>query len=224
MTRSFWPAAFLIGLAVAFFGSLIFAAGTFPHGYNWRTEVMSSLASPLQNPTAYRVASYGMAASGVFLSLLGLCLRASMQAYTPKEWTHWAGFFFVLGGVLLTISALLTPGYHAYFGLQKAHAKFAKAAGASFGFGMVLNLPALFALPTGQRGMRLAAILLAVVPVGSYLLCRVLLSGEVVPAAIEAILQPTVLGNLSFWEWVGSVSVYLYTALIVLVLRPNCKE
>jgi hypothetical protein len=111
MTRSFWPAAFLIGLAVAFFGSLIFAGVTFLHGYHWRTEVMSSLASPRQNPTAYRVASYGMAVNGIFLSLLGLCLRASLQAYAPKKWTHWAGFFFVLGGVLLTISALLTPGY-----------------------------------------------------------------------------------------------------------------
>jgi hypothetical protein len=212
------PVLLLVGLAVAFFGSLLLAASALPGGYDWRHSVMSSLASPRQNPTAYRIAAYGMAASGVFLSLLGFPLCASLRQYAPK-WAAWARSFFVLGGVLLTISALITPGHHAFLGLGKAHAKFAQAAAAGFGIGMALTLPALLRLPAQLKRVRIAAVMLAVVPLTIYLCCR-LLFGPPASSQPPSTHPVSLLASLAFWEWVGSASVYLFLALIVLALGP----
>jgi hypothetical protein len=224
MKRSPWPLLLLFGLALAFFGSLLLAATLYPPGYNWRHTVMSSLASPRENPAAFQIAAYGMAASGVLLSLLGFFIHGSLRAYAPK-WTAWACFFFVLGGVLLTISALITPGHHSLFGLAKAHAKMAQAAGVGFGLAMALNLPAILRLPARHAWVRTATIVLVALPMTSYLLCRIFLpiiEDDVSPSAQLAI-QHSVLGSLAFWEWVGSVSVYLFAALLVLNIERTGK-
>jgi hypothetical protein len=219
MRRFLWPGLLLAALAVAFFGSLLLAAMAFPDGYAWYRTVISSLASPRQNPAAYRIASLGLAASGILLSLLGFQLRTSLKAHAPK-WTAWARFFFVLGGMLLTISSLITPGHHAFLGLGKAHAKFAQAAGIGLGLGMALNLPALLRLPASRKWVRITAILLIVVPITSYLSCRILLLSGI-STSVQQALEKSIFGRLSFWEWTGSVSAYLFVALIVLALRPK---
>jgi hypothetical protein len=222
MRNLFQPLFLLAGLALCFFGSLLFAAASFPAGYDWRHTVMSSLASPRENPAACGIASHGLAASGVFLSLLGLYVRRSLQPYAPK-WTAWARFFFVLGGVLLTISALITPGHHAFLGLGKAHAKLAQAAGVGFGLGMALDLPAILRLPVRHSWVRVSAIILVAVPMTLFLLCRIFLplAATFVPPSGQQALQHSILGSLAFWEWVGSVSVYLFVALVTLALRPR---
>ena len=224
MREKSWPIFFLLGLALSFFGSLICAAALFPAGYDWRHTVMSSLASPRENPGAYRIASFGMAVGGVFLSLLGLGIHRSLQGLAPK-WTAWARAFFVLGGVLLTVSALITPGHHALLGLVKAHAKLAQAAGVGFGLGMALNLPAILRLPKRLARVRTAAVILVVGPMGLYLVCRILLPiiESFVSITTQKAIQHSLLGSLAFWEWVGSISVYLFAALITLALerRPS---
>jgi hypothetical protein len=197
------PIVLLAALALFFFGSLLFAAASFPTGYDWRQTVMSSLASPRENPTAYRIASYGLAASGLVLSLLGFYVRRSLKTYAPK-WSWWACMFFFLGGILLTISALIRPGHTTVLGLRKAHAKIAQAAGVGFGTGMALTLPAILRLPVRRAWVRVTTIVLA--PGEPY-----------IPASAHPTLH-ALLGSLSFWEWVGSVSVYLFLALITLAL------
>ena len=177
----YWPLAFLLGLAVFFFGSLIFAATFYPGGYDWRYRVMSSLANPQENPKAYHIAAGGMAVGGVCLSLLGLCIQTSLQRFAPSKWTNVAAILFVLAGALITVSALITPGHQELWGLQKAHAKFAQAGTLSFDLGMAITLPALVALPTSKRWVRLVTVPLVLVPVTAYLLCRMLLPSLVDP-------------------------------------------
>jgi hypothetical protein len=217
--NSFWPIFLLSALAVSFFGSLLFAAVSFPAGYDWRHTVMSSLASPRENPHAFRIASYGMAVSGVFLSLLALYVRRPLRAYAPV-WTFWARFFFVLGGILLTVSALITPGHHTFLGLAKAHAKLAQAAGVGFGLGMALDLPAILRLPVRHAWIRVTALILITVPMTLYLTCRIFLPivESFLKASTQAALQRSILGSLAFWEWIGSTSVYLFVALTILLL------
>jgi hypothetical protein len=209
----------LAALALAFFGSLFYAAAVYPTGYDWRHTVMSSLANPSENPHAYRIASTGMALGGLFLALLGLPIHRALRDYAPR-WTLWGRNAFILGGVLLTVSALITPGHHPFLGLPKAHAKIAQAAGVAFGLGMALDLPALLRLPARYTWVRVGAIVLIVVPMTFYLTCRIFLPPVEPPAVHEAIHQ-SLLGALAFWEWVGSTSVYLFVALVTLALPPG---
>jgi hypothetical protein len=211
----------LVGFMIAFFGSLTWAAASFPAGYDWRYNVMSSLATPRENPTAYRIAAGGLAASGILLSLLGLCIRSSLQTFSPSRWTNVACGCFVLGGLLIMSSALITPGHHAFLGLGKAHAKFAQAGTFSFDLGMALTLPALLALPASRYRVRIVSVLLVLVPMTSYLLSRILLPCLADPDSLNRATHPPLMGSLAFWEWTGSVTVCLYTGIIVLALRPK---
>jgi hypothetical protein len=220
-TGVYWPQVFLIGLTVFFFGSLIFAAGSYPGGYDWRYRVMSSLANPRENPKAYHIAAGGMAMGGVCLSLLGLSIRTSLQHFAPSKWTTPAAFFFVIAGALITVSALITPGHQTLWGLQKAHAKFAQAGTFSFDLGMALTLPALLALPASKERVRFVTVTLVLLPVTSYLAARILLPSLVDPNSIGPSASPPLLGSLAFWEWIGSVTVCLYAGIIVLALKPT---
>jgi hypothetical protein len=224
ITGVYWPLVFLIALAVFFFGSLIFAAESFPGGYDWRYRVMSSLADPKENPKAYHTAAVGMGIGGVCLSLLGLCIRTTLQRVAASKWTNIAALFFVLAGALITVSALITPGHQALWGLQKAHAKFAQAGTFSFDLGMALTLPALLALPASKNWVRVAAVVLVLLPVTFYLAARILLPSLVDPNSIEPGALPPLLGSLAFWEWIGAVTVYLYAGTIVLALKSNSSS
>jgi hypothetical protein len=219
------PKFLLFALALSFFGSLLIAALVFPAGYDWRHTVMSALASPLENPKAYRLVSYGMAVSGVLLSLLAFRVRWSLQPYAPR-WTAWALTFFLLGGALLTISALITPGHYTFLGLPKAHAKLAQAAGFGFAFGMALNLPALLRTPVQHQWARRTALILVCVPVSLFLLSWVILPLVVgfASTSSQQEFHHSILESLAFWEWVGSVSVYLLLALITLAWGRGQQE
>jgi hypothetical protein len=119
------------------------------------------------------------------------------------------------------ISALITPGHHAFLGLRKAHAKFAQAGTFSFDVGMVLTLPALLSLPASRQGVRMVSVILVLVPLTSYLLSRILLPSLADPDSLNRTTHPPLLGSLAFWEWTGSATVFLYTGIIVLALKPK---
>jgi len=218
------PKLLLTALAISFFGSLLVSAFAFPAGYDWRHTVMSSLASPQENPKAFRIVSYGMAVSGILLSFSAFYIRSSLQPWAPK-WTAWARMFFILGGVLLTISALITPGPHTFLGLPKAHAKLAQAAGVGFALGMILNLPAILATPTRRYRAREAAMALICLPVTVFLTCWILLpmADSLASTSFQQKIRESVFESLAFWEWIGSVSVYLFVALLALAWQEKKK-
>jgi hypothetical protein len=220
----------LATLALTYFGSILYAATYFPGGYSWRHDVMSSLANPRDDPQRYLVVSHGIAASGLVLALLGFRARRNLCPFAPR-WTAWACGSFVLGGILLFISALITPGHTTFLGIDKAHAKIAQAAGVGFGLGLALNLPALLRLPPRHAWVRVTAVLLVVVPMTIYLLCRLILPLVEMhaPADQRDAIHHSTLASLAFWEWIGSSTVYLFLALITVALpcprkSPESKQ
>ena len=215
-------ALLLAGLALAYFASLLYAASAYPSGYDWRHIVVSNLANPNDNPGAWRIAADGMAVTGIFLALLGPEVRRPLHSLAPK-WTAWACGFFVLGGILLTVSALITPGHHALLGIGKAHAKIAQAAGVGFGIGMACTLPALLRLPPRHAWVRAAGITIVVVPMTFFLLCRIFVPiiEAHAPLDQQAAIHHSLEGSLAFWEWIGSVSVYAFLILVTLGLPDS---
>lgn len=209
------PTLLLAALVLAYFGPLIYAASTYPSGYDWQHTVVSNLANPRTNPGSWRVAADGIALTGVLLAMTGFGACRVLRPFAPR-WTSWASAFFVLGGTLLTVSALITPGHMALLGLAKAHAKIAQAASFITAVGMVLDVPALLRLPPRFHFVRVAAIVIAVGPMVLFLVCRFVVPLFEHHAAEHGSIDDVLLGGLAFWEWVGSTAVIGFLALVLL--------
>jgi len=125
------PIGIFIGLGACFFGSLIVAAIFFPHGYDWRDTVISSLASPRDNPHAYWIACAGLAVSGLLLIPFPFFLQKRLEPFAPKL-TTWAGNFFLLGAICLTLSALIVPGHYRILGIGRSHEHLAQISSVGF--------------------------------------------------------------------------------------------
>jgi len=216
------PVALLVALALAWFGPLFVAARAYPSGYDWRHDVVSNLANPRDNPKSWRIAADGMAVTGIFLALLSLEVRRRLRPLAPA-WSNAAAAFLVLGGALLTVSALILPGHHAFFGIGKAHAKIAQAAGIALGLAMACTLPALLRLQRSHARVRAAAVGLVVIPITLFLLCHFLTpvaEAHAPPDQRDAI-HHSLPASLAFWEWTGSVAVFGFLALVTLALPSD---
>ncbi len=213
------PVLLLTAVALAYGGSLFYAARTYPSGYDLRHTVVSNLANPNDNPRPWRVAADGIAITGILIALLGLEVRRALRPLAPK-WTAWVCAFFVLGGMLLTVSALVQPGHYALLSLPKAHAKIAQAASFVLGLGMICTLPALLRLPPRLALLRAVVVLVAVGPVILYLLCRIIfpLAEAYASPDQRAAIHDSLFISLAFWEWIGAASTYIFITLVTLVL------
>jgi len=197
-----------------YFGSLWLGAMHFPHGYDWRRDVISNLLSPRDNPGWYWVASAGVALSGLCMLPLAAWLEVALGDGGSKlaRWVRRPAF--LVGMVCLIASALVVP-QHVYMviGMRHAHEALARVSAAGLGIGMLCACRG----ATGETG-RLAALriiwrVVTVPPVagaaGSGLVLG-LSHLHWMPQAATAYLRATVLWHLSFWEWVGSVTVFLF--------------
>ncbi|HEX4139158.1 MAG TPA: hypothetical protein VHY09_02345 [Candidatus Methylacidiphilales bacterium] len=210
-------ALLLAALTTAYFGPLIYAVSSYPSGYDWRHTVISNLANPHDNPRSWRVAADGIAFSGVLLAVAGAEVRRVLRPLAPR-WTLLASTFFLLGGTLLTVSALVNPGHYALLGLGKAHAKIARVASIALTLGMACNVPALLRLPAQLGAARAAAIFISAGPMTLFLLCRLLipvLESHASPVW-RAALHDSLPGSLAFWEWIGSATVFAFLAVVLL--------
>src|SRR6185369_14447037 len=90
----------LVLILVSFFGLLAFAATTFPHGYDWRYRVISSLLSPRDNPQHYWLAAWAVALTGVLMLPFGVHLYRVLKPVSVHAATFVA-VLFVAGVVLL---------------------------------------------------------------------------------------------------------------------------
>lgn len=221
VTRLFHPVVLWPGLGVCFFGSLIVAAAFFPVGYDWRYTVMSSLASPRDNPHAYGIACTGLAVSGLLLIPFPFLLQKRLEPFAPKV-TAWAGKLFLLGAISLTLSALIVPGHYRILGMGRTHEHLAQVAGVAFCLSLLLYLGAIFRLPRSLLLLRVLAGLVVILPVTALVASRLSLlvaygfSSSMVYHAVRVSLW----NSLALWEWVGAVCIYFFLGLMTLAATP----
>lgn len=215
----FHPVAALIGLVFSFFGSLVLAAASFPRGYDWHRTVISSLASPRDNPHAYGIACAGLALSGLLLIPFPFFLQRRLESVAPKM-TAWAGKFFLLGAAGLTLSALIVPGHYRILGLGRTHEHFAQISGVAFCLSLLLYFGATLRLPSSLRLLRIMAALLVILPVTALIVSRLslLLSYEFATRPVYHAVRASLFNSLALWEWIGAVCIYLFLALMTLAL------
>ena len=228
VTWFFYPVVVLIGLGVCFFGSLILAATFFPHGYDWRYNVISSLASPRDNPHAYGIACAGLAQSGLLLVPFVFFLKERLEPFAPKR-AAWAGKFFLLGAICLTLSALIVPGHYRILGIGRSHEHLAQISSVAFCLALILYLGAILRLPPARFLLRVAAGFLVILPVTALTVSRLFLflAHEFCSPAVYHAVKVSLWSSLALWEWIGAFCIYLFLGLMTLGeagARPDEQE
>ena len=211
------PIRVFIGLGACFFGSLILAATFFPHGYDWRYTVISSLASPRDNPHAYGIACGGLAVSGLLLIPFAFFLQTRLEPFAPKL-TAWAGKLFLLGAISLTLSALIVPGHYRILGLGRSHEHLAQVSSVAFCLSLILYLGAILRLPPSLFLLRVLAGGVVILPVTALTVSRLslFLAHEFCSSAIYQAVKASLWSSLALWEWIGAICVYLFLGLMIL--------
>jgi hypothetical protein len=222
--------ALLALLFGSYFGSLWIGSLHFPHAYDWRMNVISNLLSPRDNPEWYWLPSVGVAVAGLcMLPLVGWIESELDDGETglARRVRHPA---FLVGIGCLILSAVVVPQHiHPVMGMRHAHEVLARTSAAGLGVGMLCacgnaapekemetrRRRRLRALRTVWRAITLPPILGAV---GSGLVVAL---GRLrwMGAGTAGFFRGTAFWHLAFWEWMGSVAVFLFFASAVGMLR-----
>jgi len=212
-------------LFASYFGSLWLASLHFPHPYDWRRNVISNLLSPRDNPHGYWLASIGVAIAGVCTLPLGVWIERELGDGQSKVARRVRRPAFLVGIGCLTLSAVVTPQHtHMVMGMRHAHEVLARTSAAGLGVAMLCACRSPGLVGERRGYLKWMWIVITLPPIigalGSGLvlaLARVHALGEG-PAGF---LRGTVFWHLAFWEWVGSVVVFLFFASAVGLLGKD---
>ena len=214
------PLVLLLVLGVSFFGSLLLADRYFPRTYDWRRTVISSLASPRDNPQGYRIACGGMALSGLILLFFPQHLHKKFRNFSPRL-ALWAGRFLFLGSVGLFLAAIIVPGHYRILGLGRSHEHFAQVAAVSFCLALVLYVAALLRLSRTPGRIKILALTFVLLPVTALAASRLalLFAYQFLSDPVYHAVRASLWSSLALWEWIGALSLYFF--LIIMTLVPE---
>ena len=193
------------------------AATHFPGGYDWRRNVMSSLSSPRDNPHGYRLASAGIALSGLLLLFFPRQLHIHFRAFA-RELSLWAGRFLVLGAVTLFLAAVIVPGHYRILGIGRCHEHLAEISSFALCLALILYFIAMLQLPASFRLARILSLFVVVLPITALIVSRLALlyAYEFSSVSVYRAVRASLWSSLGLWEWIGAVSLYCFLALLTL--------
>src|SRR5947209_19360313 len=111
----------LVLIFLSFFGTLAVAATMFPHGYDWRYRVISSLLSPRDNPQHHWLAAFGVVLTGLLMLPFARYLHRTLQLVSPSA-AAVAGGAFAIGVLLLICDCFVVPQHaQATLALRRLH-------------------------------------------------------------------------------------------------------
>ncbi len=215
---------------ISYFGTVVVAAFYFPVPYHWSVRAISNLASPRDNPDAFWLPCLGLVASSVLALPFAGYVEQRLRGITPRL-ARTAGVAFALACVLLLLTGLVPQLAHPAVGWQRLHEIFARSSAAAFFIGMLCCCLCAcrdrFRVFGGQRflGATLShywgwATLLPVGCVAGIGALQFL--GHVADQAwaeqARQSFRHTAMWHVAFWEWVGSVIVFMFMVVTVLLL------
>jgi len=226
----------LLPLSIAFyFGTLIVAAHFFPLPYDWTVRAMSNLGSPRDNPGLYWLPCLGLVMSSVLALPFAGYVERRLRAITPRL-ARTACVAFALACVLLLLTGIAPQHVVPVIGWKRMHEFLARSSAVAFFTGMVCccvcALRDRFRVFGGQRSLGTAlpcywgyATLL---PVGGLAIMGALhflghQMGQAWAEQARLFFQHTMLWHLAFWEWIGSMMIFLFMVVTVLLLPEEIK-
>jgi hypothetical protein len=233
-------AALLILIFLAFFGTLALSARTFPQNYDWRYRVISNLLSPRDNPDHYWLPACGIILSSVLMLPFAGYLHRSLESASPRA-AHVSFGAFVAGIFALICACLVVPQHlHDVLGVRRLHEFIARSAA---GFLAIAMLTACWCAWIGfrknllQRRLFWTWLLVTLLPLaGIFVSESLLVLTRLKPAwaiPIRSVLRHSVVWHLGFWEWLGSVAVFVFLCAAIFLMpceqhpmakhvAPNC--
>ena len=217
-------------ILVFYFGTLTLAVCVFPGSYDWRSSVISILLSPRHNPEFHWLASLGLSLTGLlsipFGGYIGDRLRPASRLAAN------IGRAFFIGGfvALILASIIVTRRSHPIVGILGIHEIFARSSAIGLGVGIICfhwcawrgsRAPAIDR-KLYPRGLVLSWTILTLLALlamtGS--VCSVLIPKIGVPglSSLYQLLRHSPFWHLAFWEWIGSVAVFLFLISAALFL------
>lgn len=226
--------ALLVLLFGSYFGSLWVGSLHFPHPYDWRRNVISNLLSPRDNPDWYWLPSVGVAVAGLCMLQLGAWIERELGDGSGKLARRVRRPAFLVGIGCLILSAIVVPQHvHPVLGARHAHEALARTAAAGLGVGMLCACGSGGAESEGDgerqrrlRRLRMIWRAVTIPPVAGAAASGMIVAlsrWHGVGGAAAGIFRGTVFWHLAFWEWAGSVAVFLFFASAVGVLGRRMK-
>jgi hypothetical protein len=226
----------LLPLSIAsFFGPLIVAAFFFPVSYDWTARVMSNLASPRDNPGIYWLPCLGFVASSVLALPFAGYVEQRLHAIAPRPALA-AGVAFALACALLLLTGIVPQAVLPVFGWRRMHEFFVRSSAVAFFIGMlcccVCAFRDRFRVFGGQRSLSTAlshywgwATLLPIGCVGIIGALQFLghYADQAWAEQARQFFRHTIMWNLAFWEWIGSVICFTFMVVTVLLLPEGIK-
>jgi hypothetical protein len=217
---------------VFYFGTLLFAIWVFPGDYDWRSSVISNLLSPRHNPEFHWFASLGLSLTGLlsipFGGYIGNRLRPASRLGANIGMT-----FFTGGFVVLSLAAVIvTRRSHPIVGILGIHEILARTSALGLGVGIICFSWCAWRgcsidrklysrkLVFSWSALTFLALLAVAGSIGSLLIPR---SGTSQLSSVYQLLKHSPFWHLAFWEWIGSVAVFLFLMSAALFLPKGLE-
>jgi|SRR5579859_4303209 len=202
----------------SYFGVLALAVALFPEAYDWRTMSISKLLYPRLNPQFHLIAATGIAATGVLLIPFAGYIRRRLRMVSPNAVTV-ATALFAGGCVCLVFAGLVTSHpLHSVSTVPRLHERLARAAAIGVGVAIVIfnacAVKGYFKAATVTKQYRRSLLVswnLLVLPAILVLVLRLMMFARL--PSLNPLYQAwrgSAAWHLGFWEWVGSIAVFLF--------------
>jgi len=227
----------LLPLSIAsFFGTVIVGAFFFSVPYDWSVRAISDLTSPRDNPDAYWLPCLGLAVSAVLALPFAGYVERRLRGIAPRL-ARPTGIAFALAFILLLLTGIVVPqDVLPVFGWHGMHEFLARSSALAFSVGMVCccacALGDRFRIFGGQRSLGTTLSYywgwVTLLPVSCAIILGALqfLGHQADQAWAEQArmsFRHTVMWHLAFWEWIGSVTFFMFMVVTVLLLPEGIK-
>lgn len=207
-------------ILASYFGTLTFAIWMFSGPFDWRTKSMSKLLYPANNPRFHGIVSVSLAVAGLTTIPFAGWIARRFRVTSPLL-AETGALAFAAGGLSLILGASIVSQ-------PFLHEIFARGAGICFGLGMLtFYLCAMTGLSVSSDERPIWPRVffgwsLIVPPALIIIVLRLLAAAHFRWSnPLYRTIESRSFWQLGFWEWIGSIAVFLFMLAALLLLPEN---